>query len=78
MSENLKKKVAVYFDCENVSADFVDFVFNRLDMDNKKPIIKQAFRGWSKANCWNQELLKNTVLNLSKFLQTILAKMELM
>lgn len=58
MSENLKKKVAVYFDCENVSADFADFVFNRLDMDNKKPIIKQAFRDWSKANCWNQELLE--------------------
>ncbi|MGX2984294.1 NYN domain-containing protein [Helicobacter sp. 23-1048] len=54
MSEN--KKMAVYFDCENVSADFVDFVFEFLKPYNV--IAKHAFKDWSKENCWNQALLE--------------------
>ncbi len=39
------KKIAVFFDCENVSAEHVGFVFNKLQ-NYGEVIIRQSFRNW--------------------------------
>ena len=53
MSENF----AVYFDCENVSAIFVEYVFEKLEkIKGKRLLIKRAFRDWGKSNCWDKKL----------------------
>ena len=53
------KKIAVFFDSDNVSADYVDFVFDELSKLNKDGtnIIKRAFRDWSKPSNWSKDLL---------------------
>ena len=56
MSEN--KKVAVFFDCENVSAKYVEYVFKELSNKNKKVIIARAFKDWSKPSDWSQDLVQ--------------------
>lgn len=51
------KKIAVFFDYENISATYVDSIFDELAKYGKV-IIKQSFRDWSNSNCksWNREL----------------------
>jgi len=51
------KKIAVFFDCENISATYVDSIFDELAKYGEV-IIKQSFRDWSNSNSksWNREL----------------------
>lgn len=51
------KKIAIFFDCENVSADYVPSIFNEL-ANYGEVIIKQSFKDWSSLNnkAWNQDL----------------------
>lgn len=51
------KKIAVFFDCENISAKHVLSIFNEL-ANYGEVIIKQSFKDWSSSNdkYWNQEL----------------------
>lgn len=55
MSENLNKKIAVYFDCENVSANHIGYVLDKLKKKGNR-IVCQAFKDWNKPNGWNQEV----------------------
>ncbi|WP_104713054.1 NYN domain-containing protein [Helicobacter cetorum] len=52
-----ENKIAVFFDCENVSAEYVDFVFNALQ-NYGEVIICQSFRDWEQEStkAWNREL----------------------
>ncbi len=51
------KKIAVFFDCENVSAEHVGFVFNKLQ-NYGEVIIRQSFRNWEQESTkpWDREL----------------------
>lgn len=51
------KKIAVFFDCENISANHVPSIFDEL-ANYGEVIIKQSFKDWSSSNdkYWNQEL----------------------
>ncbi|WP_233707574.1 NYN domain-containing protein [Helicobacter cetorum] len=52
-----ENKIAVFFDCENVSAKHVDFVFN--DLQNRgEVIIRQSFRDWEQESTktWDRKL----------------------
>lgn len=51
------KKIAVFFDCENISANHVPSIFDEL-ANYGEIIIKQSFKDWSSSNdkYWNQEL----------------------
>ncbi|WRE24994.1 NYN domain-containing protein [Helicobacter pylori] len=51
------KKIAVFFDCENVSAEHVDFVFKELQ-NHGEVIIRQSFRDWEQENTkpWDRKL----------------------
>ncbi|WP_278247340.1 NYN domain-containing protein [Helicobacter pylori] len=52
-------KIAVFFDCENVSAEHVDFVFKELQ-NHGEVIIRQSFRDWEQENTkpWDRKLHK--------------------
>lgn len=51
------KKIAIFFDCENISVNHVPSVFDEL-ANYGEVIIKQSFKDWSALNnkSWNQEL----------------------
>ncbi|AFI03311.1 NYN domain-containing protein [Helicobacter cetorum] len=56
-----ENKIAVFFDCENVSAKHVDFVFN--DLQNRgEVIIRQSFKDWdsnlepNSTKAWDRKL----------------------
>lgn len=51
------KKIAVFFDCENISASYVDSIFDELAKYGDV-IIKQSFKDWGNSNSksWNREL----------------------
>lgn len=51
------KKIAIFFDCENISANHVPSIFDEL-ANYGEVIIKQSFKDWSASNnkSWNQEL----------------------
>ena len=53
----MAKTIAVFFDCENVSAHCVKFVFKKLKKKGKI-IVAQAFRDWSKESNWNREVIE--------------------
>ncbi len=52
-----ENKIAVFFDCENVSAEHVGFVFNKLQ-NYGEVIIKQSFRNWEQESTkpWDRKL----------------------
>ena len=52
-----EKKIAVFFDCENISANHVPSIFDEL-ANYGEVIIKQSFKDWSSSDKknWNQEL----------------------
>lgn len=54
-------KIAVFFDCENISATYVDDIFSEL-VNEGEIIIKQAYKDWTsltnKSKNWNTELLQ--------------------
>lgn len=52
-----EKKIAVFFDCENISANHVPSIFDEL-ANYGEVIIKQSFKDWSSSNnkYWDQEL----------------------
>lgn len=51
------EKIAVFFDCENISASYVDSIFDEL-AKHGEVIIKQSFKDWGSSNSksWNREL----------------------
>ena len=53
------KKIAVFFDCENISSKYVDEIFAEL-ANHGEVIIKQAYKDFSSTQCksWNQELFQ--------------------
>ncbi|TQR61540.1 NYN domain-containing protein [Campylobacter troglodytis] len=51
-------KVAVFFDCENVSAKYVEYVFKELSNKNKKVIIARAFKNWARPSDWSEDLVQ--------------------
>lgn len=53
------KKIALFFDCENINAKYIDDVFNEL-ANIGEVIIRQAVKDWSSPQhkSWNQELLE--------------------
>ena len=53
----MAKTIAVFFDCENVSAHCVKFVFKKIKKKGKI-IVAQAFRDWSKESNWNREVIE--------------------
>ncbi len=52
-----ENKIAVFFDCENVSAKHVGFVFNKLQ-NYGEVIIRQSFRNWEQESTkpWDRKL----------------------
>lgn len=52
-------KIAVFFDCENISASYVDDIFSEL-VNEGEVIIKQAYKDWTSrtSKSWNAELLQ--------------------
>lgn len=54
---NDDKKIAIFFDCENVSAKYVDDIFNELAKYGEVT-IRQAYKDWSKSTnkSWNDKL----------------------
>lgn len=52
-----EKKIAVFFDCENISASYVNQIFDELAKYGEA-IIKQSFKDWetSASKSWNREL----------------------
>ncbi|GAA7592361.1 hypothetical protein JP0555_02370 [Helicobacter pylori] len=52
-----ENKIAVFFDCENVSAEHVGFVFNKLQ-NYGEVIIRQSFRNWEQESTkpWDRKL----------------------
>lgn len=46
---SLERKIALFIDCENISHNFVEDIFNELPKYGK-PVIKQAYANWSKPN----------------------------
>lgn len=68
----MDKKLAIYFDGDNVSGDYVDFVFSKLkDTDI---IIKRAFRDWSKSSNWSKELLEKYAIKPEQIFSCAKAK----
>lgn len=57
MSEQKNIKIAVFFDCENISGSHVASIFDEL-ANYGEVIIKQSFKDWSSSDKknWNQEL----------------------
>ncbi|MCJ8326768.1 MAG: NYN domain-containing protein [Campylobacterales bacterium] len=53
------KKIAVFFDCENISSKYVDEIYAEL-VNHGEVIIKQAYKDFSSTQCksWNQELFQ--------------------
>ena len=51
------KKIAVFFDCENISTIYVDSIFDEL-AKHGEVIIRQSFKDWTTSNSksWNREL----------------------
>ena len=51
------KKIAIFFDCENISAKYISSIFDEL-ANYGEVIIKQSFKDWSSSNnkSWSQEL----------------------
>ena len=54
---SLARKTALFIDCENISHNFIEDIFNELPKYGK-PIIKQAYADWSKPNArsWHKLL----------------------
>ncbi|MFA4744143.1 NYN domain-containing protein [Helicobacter pylori] len=52
-----ENKIAVFFDCENVSAEHIGFVFNKLQ-NYGEVIIRQSFRDWEQESTkpWDRKL----------------------
>ena len=52
-----EKKIAVFFDCENISGSHVASIFDEL-VKYGEVIIKQSFKDWSSSDkkSWDQEL----------------------
>ncbi len=59
---NLNKKIAVFFDCENISAKHIDDIFDEL-ANYGDVIIKQAYRDWSSNHhkTWKELLNKYAI-----------------
>ncbi|MGM0624234.1 MAG: NYN domain-containing protein [Campylobacterota bacterium] len=59
---NLNKKIAVFFDCENISAKYIDDIFDEL-ANYGDVIIKQAYRDWSSKHhrAWYELLNKYAI-----------------
>ena len=57
MGEQKNIKIAVFFDCENISGSHVASIFDEL-ANYGEVIIKQSFKDWSSSDkkSWNQEL----------------------
>jgi len=53
------KKIAVFFDCENISATYASSIFEELAKYGEV-IIRQAFRDWGSSNnkSWSQNLIE--------------------
>ncbi|MFY9076466.1 NYN domain-containing protein [Aliarcobacter butzleri] len=54
------KKIAVFFDCDNINAEYIDDVFNEL-ANIGEVIIRQAIKDWSSPHHrkhWKKELLE--------------------
>lgn len=54
-----EQKIAIFFDCENVSAKYVEEIFNEL-ANIGEVIIRQAIKDWSnnQEQLWNNEILE--------------------
>ena len=68
----MDKKLAIYFDSDNVSADYVDFVFSKLK--GTDIIIKRAFRDWSKSSNWSKDLLEKYAIKPEQIFSCAKAK----
>lgn len=68
----MDKKLAIYFDSDNVSADYVDFVFGKLKSTDI--IVKRAFRDWSKPSNWNKDLLEKYAIKPEQIFSCAKAK----
>ena len=51
----MSTKIAVFFDCENVDAKYIDFVFKELQKRGEI-LIKQAFKDWSRKDNWDRDV----------------------
>jgi uncharacterized LabA/DUF88 family protein len=51
------KKIAIFFDCENISVNYIQDIFNEL-ANIGEVIIRQSFKDWESQNnkSWNQEI----------------------
>ena len=63
------KKIALFIDCENISSNYIDDIFNEL-ANHGEVIIRQAYKNFSKSNKnWEDVLVKYAI----KPMQTIIA-----
>lgn len=51
----MSEKIAVLFDCENISSKYVDYVFKELKKRGEI-LIKQAFKDWSRKDDWDRNV----------------------
>lgn len=68
----MDKKLAIYFDGDNVSADYVEFVFSKLK--GTDIIVKRAFRDWSKTSNWSKDLLEKYAIKPEQIFSCAKAK----
>ena len=72
------KKIAVFFDCENISSKYVDEIFAEL-VNHAEVIIKQAYKDFSTTQYKSRikNFSKSLVLNLFKYFQILLEKIQM-
>lgn len=68
----MDKKLAIYFDGDNISADYVEFVFSKLK--GTDIIVKRAFRDWSKTSNWSKDLLEKYAIKPEQIFSCAKAK----
>lgn len=63
----MSEKIAVLFDCENISSKYVDYVFKELKKRGEI-LIKQAFKDWSRKDDWDRNVCEKYAIDPYKYL----------
>lgn len=53
----MSKVAALFIDSENISADYLEFVFLKIQELNYKILIKKSYKDWSIASNWNVDIV---------------------
>ena len=65
------KKIAVFFDCENISSIYVKEIFDEL-ANYGEVVIRRAYANWANSNkSWNDKIHKFTIESIRMWTKSI-------